>query len=261
MAPRKGQGQKKGKQPAPKPRQPPAMKKPRPQDGASSSSEDDECTADQQAILDQLVEMEQAFGISPGGPLPEAVSGRVTRQSVQRKFTSQVRNRLSLLHAQKQVSSVPGLGELNMSDPVQPVAPDRCRDGQGLPSQVIPSSQVQAVGTGEYLAPQNTNWVWPWKQGSQATIPSIYSSGPSPWGVQGVRPTVGPHSVGTSYMDASSPSGMGQIGQAGMSPLVRSSSAAAFPQYGMGVVPQASGLAHAAPPLRVALQVIGWEVH
>lgn len=95
--------------------------------------------------------MEQAFGISPGGPLPEPATRWVTRQSVQRRFTSQIHNRLSLLHTQKQASSVPGLGDPSMPEPVQPVAPDRGREAQGLTCQVIPCSQLQSVGPGEYL--------------------------------------------------------------------------------------------------------------
>lgn len=220
-APKKGLGKAKGKQTAPKPKQPPSKPQSRPRDGDSSSSEEDDCNADQQGILDQLAEMEQAFGISPGGPLPERVSGKGTKQSAQRRFTSQAHNCLSLLHAQKLAFSVPGSGDPSMPNPVQLAAQHRGRDMHGLASQVIPHSQSQSFGPGEYLAPQNTNWVWTWGQGNQVATPSTYSSVPSLW--------------------ASYPSCVGQVGQGDTSNLLCNTSVAPLPQYGMGVVPQVDG--------------------
>lgn len=55
MVPRKGQGHSKGKQ-----RKWPVV--------VLSFSEEEESVADQQAILEQLAALEQAQGISPGGP-------------------------------------------------------------------------------------------------------------------------------------------------------------------------------------------------
>lgn len=73
---RKGQGKSKGKQPAPKPK----PKCPAPISG-SSDSEDD--SVDQQAILLQLAALEKAQGFPPGGAIalhrPDA--GRSTWQA------------------------------------------------------------------------------------------------------------------------------------------------------------------------------------
>lgn len=131
MAPHKGQGHPKGKQTAPK-------EKKKPQDVDPPSSDEEDCSVDQQAILDQLADMEQACGISPGGPLPVPASGRKTRKSVQRRFTAQVRNRLSLLHAQKQAYGVLVHGDSGMSEAVGNGEQDRAMAVHGHPSQVFP---------------------------------------------------------------------------------------------------------------------------
>lgn len=81
MAPKKGMGNKKGKQPLKKA----PAKRPAP---VPSDSDDEGGMEDQWVILEQLAALEKAQGLSPGGPVrqPPRKVGRVTRQDAFKYF-------------------------------------------------------------------------------------------------------------------------------------------------------------------------------
>lgn len=79
---------------------------------AISSSSDEECECDQWAILDQLLETEQAHSLALGG-LGFGMAtqgGRMTRRAFQDRFQSEVLSRLSLISANSraQTSAIAG---------------------------------------------------------------------------------------------------------------------------------------------------------
>lgn len=101
---------------------------------------------------------------------------------------------------------------------------------------MIPRPQLQPSGPGEYYAPQNTNWAWPWGLGGPANAASSYSAVPF-WGAHGTRPAGGASNLVGPYM------GVNSLCQAGVNTSLGSTSLAILPQSGMGAVPQVPGMA------------------
>lgn len=90
MATKKGKGRSKRKGPAKT--QPQSVQ--RPSNGMASGSDDEETSAAQQSMLDQLAVLEWARGLSPGGPLME-VPGSATGMTARQCYNAEMFNCLS----------------------------------------------------------------------------------------------------------------------------------------------------------------------
>ncbi|KAL8187441.1 UNVERIFIED_CONTAM: hypothetical protein K2H54_048714, partial [Gekko kuhli] len=101
MAPKKGSGQSKGKQPVPKK---PVPKRPAP----TQSSSDDDNDEVQQAILSRLQAVEQAMGVQASQAVPgDGPPGRKeTRSAAKKRFQAEVLTRLSLVEGRAGTSAV-----------------------------------------------------------------------------------------------------------------------------------------------------------
>lgn len=156
MAPKKGRGNKKGKQPAK------TVQAKRP--AIELSESEDESEQDQRIISEQLKAFERVQGLSPGGVVL-AVSGAwgwITREMAQNQFKAQIRNRLTCLAQSKGVSTdVDEVGSAGR--PLQP-GPYRLEEeasGPVVPSTIPHPGQVG----GELNATHTPGVLWPWGPG------------------------------------------------------------------------------------------------
>lgn len=161
MAFRKGQGRKKGKQPAEKA---PAK---RPAAPVISLDEEEE-TFHKQAILAQIALIEKAQGLSPGGPHYDC--DYHTRHASQCHFQTQLLNRLSLLTAQVQATQG---SQVESSSGVSPAKADVTSGSMALHEMaaLLPSG-VAVVGDGKAHTAEGSDYFWQWGVWGSAISPA-----------------------------------------------------------------------------------------
>lgn len=155
MAPRKGQGKSKGKQPA---LQKSAAKRPPPE---ISSSEDEAEGFDRQRIVQKIAALEQAKGFCPPAqPVPQKKGRRVTRQEANRVLQSEGLNRLSLLEG------AGGADTMAEGEAETAATAGGTWEQHGTPDMGTSSSSGLAAD-GKTCQGLQMGQVWPWGHGVQ----------------------------------------------------------------------------------------------